>query len=102
MTRHTIEVCIPVSFYPTGSEDREVADTVVAVTFDFTPGYPETGPTYDCGGEPAVGPEIDLVSAELLDGGGISFDPEQAWEYAEAWLYSDGGDAAIDAAGGGY
>lgn len=33
--------------------------------FTYSPGYPEQGPTYDCGGEPAEGPEIEVIGVKL-------------------------------------
>lgn len=50
------------------SEDHEVE---VEIVYDFTPGYPATGPTYDSGGEPGCGPETDIISihqAALVNG----------------------------------
>ncbi len=39
----------------------------VEVQFYFTPGSPETGPTYDSGGEPETYPEIDTQRAWIVD-----------------------------------
>lgn len=38
-------------------------DAVAVVALEYTPGEPETGPTYDCGGTPEVpaGFEIDSI-----------------------------------------
>lgn len=38
----------------------------VEVQFYFTPGSPETGPSYASGGEPAVAPEIDTQRAWIV------------------------------------
>ncbi len=37
----------------------------VGILFRFTPGEPEQGPTYACGGVPASGPDIEFLSACL-------------------------------------
>lgn len=37
------------------------------VTFNWTPGYPATGPTYACGGTPEEPPEVELLSADDPD-----------------------------------
>lgn len=34
----------------------------VDVEFTYTPGEPERGPSYASGGEPATGPEIEIIS----------------------------------------
>lgn len=34
------------------------------------PGYPAKGPTYDCGGEPAEGPELNVKEMSILDDDG--------------------------------
>jgi hypothetical protein len=45
------------------------AETTLVIEFTFSPGYPETGPTYACGGTPAEPPEIEVVSAHRKEGG---------------------------------
>jgi len=37
------------------------------VHFHFTPGCPQTGPSYASGGEPASPPEIDIELCEIVD-----------------------------------
>lgn len=37
------------------------------ILYEYTPRAPERGPTYDCGGEPATDPEIDVLSI-MVDG----------------------------------
>ena len=39
-------------------DDGETEHDIV-VTFDYTRGYPEQGPSYSSGGEPACAPEVD-------------------------------------------
>jgi hypothetical protein len=36
----------------------------LVVTYSMTPGYPETGPSYACGGTPAEPAEIEIISAQ--------------------------------------
>lgn len=45
--------------------DDDEAD--IYFEYDSTPGSPATGPTYDCGGEPAEGAECEL-QATTIDG----------------------------------
>ena len=40
----------------------------VKVSFSVLPGEPETGPTYACGGTPAVGASIEDIRLEAVDG----------------------------------
>lgn len=54
------------------------------VTYSVTPGRPETGPTYSCGGTPAEPDEVEIVSV-THDGQPfkLSDDDEEAlWEIA--------------------
>ena len=36
-------------------------DVMLTVEYNYVPGYPATGPTYSCGGEPGCGPEVDIL-----------------------------------------
>lgn len=38
------------------------SDVELVVTYSVTPGRPETGPTYSCGGTPAEPDEVEIVS----------------------------------------
>ena len=41
----------------------------VAITFTYTPGEPERGPAYSSGGEPEVGPEVEIQRVRVqVDG----------------------------------
>jgi len=42
-------------------------DVELRILYEYAPGAPERGPSYDCGGEPATGPEVDVISM-LVDG----------------------------------
>lgn len=75
----------------------------VAITFDYVPGAPATGPTYDSGGEPGYGPEISFVSAERLHNGEphpMCGNIEHRWlqEFCADWLADDGYDEAAEQA----
>ena len=48
-----------------GRNEREVP---VEVTYSVTPGAPERGPTYACGGQPAEDGEVEVTDAKLADG----------------------------------
>lgn len=45
------------------------------------PGYPAKGPTYDCGGEPAEGPELNISHVAILD--------DDGGEYPVDWISLD-------------
>jgi len=98
MTRHTIVAQPTVRFRVPGLEDLESADPKIEVVFDYTPGYPATGPSYDSGGEPGSGAEVELVSAKLLDGDGLDPDQKTVNEWAQDWLNDDGYDLACQLA----
>lgn len=38
----------------------------VLVTYTVTPGCPETGPSYACGGTPAFPPEVEIERVEIM------------------------------------
>lgn len=52
--------------------------TSIRVRYTFTPGYPETGPSYASGGDPAQGPEIEIEAATLLDGTPVVLTEDEA------------------------
>lgn len=56
MTSHQATLSIEI-----GNEEFEVE-----IEFDFFQGYPATGPTGSCGGEPGCGPEITVTDAVLF------------------------------------
>jgi len=41
-------------------------DLTLDITARLTPGRPEEGPTYDCGGQPAEGPECEIIESILV------------------------------------
>jgi hypothetical protein len=48
--------------YSTGWNLADDQETEVTVVFTYTPGAPEQGPTYDCGGTPADPDVIEIQS----------------------------------------
>lgn len=56
---------------PRGWSDFSVVVEVNGLRFEVSgqahPGYPAKGPTYDCGGEPAEGPELNVKEIAILD-----------------------------------
>lgn len=72
-----------------------VAYPQINIRYSFLPGYPATGPTYASGGEPACGPEIELVSASLAVADGLAPTAEQIDKWAETYLASDAGFDAV-------
>ncbi len=48
--------------------ERDGQDIDLRVIYDVTPYIPATGPTYSCGGQPAEGGEVELISVRQLNG----------------------------------
>ena len=44
--------------------ERDEWEYELAVVYDVTPYRPATGPTYACGGQPAEGGEVELISVK--------------------------------------
>lgn len=42
--------------------ERDGQEIELAVVYDVSPYIPATGPTYSCGGQPAEGGEVELIS----------------------------------------
>ena len=67
------------------------------VTYNYTPGQPETGPSYSCGGTPAEPPEVEAVDINLAVG---DFDTDreknEALDWANEYLQDKGYDKAIE------
>ena len=40
-------------------------DVRLTVNYNYVPGYPATGPTYSCGGEPGCGPEVEILTISV-------------------------------------
>lgn len=57
----------------------------VRVTYSMTPGRPEQGPTYACGGQPAEPPEIEIVSVKQNGKEVFLSDDEMETLEQEAW-----------------
>lgn len=100
MITHTIRAEIEVRFHLLGSPDdeRETAYPTVDIDFTFTPGCPETGPSYASGGEPASPAEIEFVKATLVSGDGLAPTQDQIDDWAQNWLDDAGFDAACNLA----
>lgn len=95
--KYTARTEVEVLFTPPGTEYQEAAYPEIEVTFSYSPGAPEQGPTYACGGQPAEPDEVEFISAKLIDGHGIEPTQEQIDNWADEWLASDSGyQAAID------
>lgn len=83
---------------PCGDQGAEIE---LRITYTFTPGAPEQGPTYSSGGQPADPDEIEFVSCiQVVDGRdripyGAFRDLEQTSHdaIAESWLQDDIGRA---------
>jgi hypothetical protein len=93
MSKHTIttELEVTVSAY---GIDPETFYPEVQIEFGYTPGYPEIGPSYASGGEPATPDEIEIHSVTVTNREGIDMPPEWWRERAQEWLDDKGYDAA--------
>lgn len=60
-------------------------DVDLLITFSYSPGSPERGPTWSCGGEPAEDPEVDFLDI-VVDGRKATDDEfAQAQESNSLW-----------------
>jgi hypothetical protein len=68
-------------------------ETEVVVYYTYHPGYPQRGPTYACGGEPAEPPEVEIMKATV---DGVVIEPTgaelDAWEAYALENYEGGPD----------
>ncbi len=101
MSTHTIRAELEVSFPGTDPEETERAYPEVEIEFNYVPGYPETGPTYSSGGEPAAPDEIEAIKVTVINGDGIGMTERQWLERAQSWLDDGGYNAARDIANSG-
>ena len=53
-------------FLTEGGQNDELYPFEVEVNADYTPGRAEQGPTYDCGGQPAEGPEVEITAVAVI------------------------------------
>lgn len=70
---------------------EESVDLEIFVTFNYTPGRPESGPSYYSGGEPAEPAEVEFECADLVGPEGVVVDQAVVDKLSEDWLASDGG-----------
>lgn len=78
--------------------DPEVFYPEVEIEFSYLPGYPEQGPSFASGGEPATPDEIEIQSVKVVNAEGIEMPPEWWRERAQDWLDDKGYDAAREEA----
>lgn len=98
MSVHKITAELEVSFPGTDPEETERAYPEVEIEFSFTAGYPETGPSYSSGGEPAAADEIEAMKVTVINGDGIGMTDSQWLDRAQDWLDDKGYDAAREVA----
>lgn len=89
---HTITAEVEARFTFPGLADgeHETAYPTVEIQYAFVRGSPATRPSFSCPGEPADPDEVDLISARLVDGDGITPTEDQIHEWAREWLHGDG------------
>ncbi len=78
LSRYEHTACLAI-----GSNERELL-----ITYTVTPGGAETGPSYDCAGEPGWPAEVEIESVEVEVIGRDCFGKPaiKAWEPAPRWL----------------
>ena len=77
---------IATTFTP-DEEDAEELELLIYYT--YTPGQPERGPTYACGGTPAEPAEVELDHVEFADGRAAPEFEEWAARYLQQAGYDD-------------
>lgn len=82
--RYTYETNVEIS-----SGDDCGPDFDIKVSFTVTPGEPETGPSYACGGTPASPAEIDDIRLETVNG------KPRPWGMYNGWIKDE--DAEFEA-----
>jgi hypothetical protein len=97
MSKHTITAELEVTIAAYGI-DPETFYPEVEIEFAYTPGCPETGPSYASGGEPASPDEIEVHSVRVIKDEGIDMPPEWWCERAQDWLDGNGYDFARETA----
>ncbi len=99
MTLHTIRAEVEVKFTPIGCTEPEYAYPTLDIEFSYTPGYAATGPSYDSGGEPGAGAEVEFLHATLVNDDGITTTAALIDQWGEDYLASNHGyEAACDQA----
>jgi len=89
---HTITAEIEARFTFPGLADgeHETAYPTVEIQYAFVRGYPATGPSYSCAGEPGAPDEVDLISARLIKADGLTPTEDQIHDWAREWLHGEG------------
>lgn len=73
-------------------EENIVACPIISITFDYAPGRPAFTPRGEYAPiDPPEPAEVSFVSAELIDGDGLSPTPAQVQEWAVDYLDTDDG-----------
>jgi hypothetical protein len=99
---HTIDAQIEVRFVPVSLVETETAYPVVEIEFSYIPGrraYTPRGESAPI--DPPEPPEVEFISARLVEGDGLEPEQGQVDEWAQQWLADDDGyNAAGNAAEG--
>lgn len=93
---HTMLANVVVRFVPVSLVEEETVMPTLRIKFSYMPGSPAV--MYQRNGDPgwpAESPEVELISAELVDGDGVEPTQEQINDWAENYLASDEGFAHV-------
>ena len=97
MSKHTLQTEIEIKFsFPGLAEgEQEVAYPKVEITYDYSPGRKAYTPRGEYAPiDPPEPPEINFVSATLINGDGLEPSMQQIQELASDWLDDKGFDEA--------
>ena len=97
-TTNTIRAEIEHRFVPIGMSDIERAYPTLDITYRHTPGYPASGPSWGCAGDPGEADELEFIAAALVDSDRLDPTPAQLVEMAADWLNDAGYERACDEA----
>lgn len=90
--RCTVEAYPEIKFIPVGMTDFERAQPHLEITFKYLPGRPAYTPRGEYAPiDPPDSPEVDFISAKLMDGDGLDPTQGQVDDWARDWLDSDAG-----------
>jgi hypothetical protein len=96
-TEFTITAGVTWRFHLSGMPDdeHETAYPIIEITYGYSPGSKAFTPRGEYGPiDPPDPPEIEFISAKLIDGDGLDPDQSQVNDKARDWLDDDGFDEA--------
>ncbi len=95
---HTIDAEIERKVWLTPiSDEWDTVYPVIRIKYEYSPGCPAFTPPGEYGPiDPPEPAEVSFISAELINGDGLSPSIKEVQEWADDWLQSEGLDRAMD------